>query len=174
MMVERNIEMPANSGQVRRVKAPEAAGEPHRTLKRKRGRGDAVRRTARMEHPLVERRVMGDEKFRPADHLLELRPQFSEGRLPFHILPGTPVEIGKIEILPRGFDEKRFFFDDHPLFDRDKPYGAGAIGSKIGSLKIDRDKSHILMTPQHARPETHLLVHHLPLSVRTFLNNEVE
>ena len=71
---------------------------------------------------------------------MQLRPQFPEGRLPGHHLPGDAVEIGEDKGLPGRPDEKMAALDDPAAFHPHQGHGAGAVRLVVGSFEIDGDK----------------------------------
>jgi hypothetical protein len=100
MVIQGDAEMTANVGESGGINSPQPAGKPHGTLKGNAGVRDTGSIAAGTEHPFIEYGIMRYENVHPAKHRLNRRPQFPEGGLGAHILPGDPVNIGKDEMPP--------------------------------------------------------------------------
>ena len=83
---------------------------------------------------------MGRQKIDPLQHGAETGPQFAEGGLVRHVLPGDAVEIGEDEPPARRFDQAVGALDDLVVFHPHQSQGAGTVPGIIGGFKVQGHK----------------------------------
>jgi len=143
MVIEGDAKMAADIREPGRVNIPEFPGLFHGTFEFHLRHGDPCMGAARFEHGPVEALVMGHDEIDLTKKRGNMAPQFSEGRLIFHLFPGDAMEIIKNKLFLWGPDEICSLVDYPAVFDFYKPQGAGAGALVIGSLEIYGKESHI-------------------------------
>ena len=140
MMGKRDVEMPADIGELRREQAPDRAGNFHRADERPGGPGQAVGPAARFHHPAVERCIVRREKINSAYRVGQERPELGEGGCFANIVPRQAVDVGKGEQPVRRPDQVMFAPDDAASLHDNEAYGTGTVGAKVRGLEIDGGK----------------------------------
>jgi len=140
MMLERDLEIPADIGQFRGIDAPDSACQSHRADERVGRPGQVVRFTAGVQHPPVERGIVSSKEIGACYQLPQGRPELNEGGRIADIVPRYAMEIGEDE-LPVGWPDQIVLppHDATTLHDH-KPDRAGAVRTKVRGLKIDGNK----------------------------------
>ena len=77
----------------------------------------------------------------------DLRPQFAEIGRAGNLLPGQPMDIGKGKFIGRRPNQPGLAFHDPSVLHHRDPQRTGAVGVRVGSLKVDRGEIQKFQNP---------------------------
>jgi hypothetical protein len=97
MRVQPKTEVSANVRKTGGADIPQSPGELHRADEANLRHTDLRRLAARFENPAVKPNIMGCDKLRAKEHVLNTGPQLFERRLFTNMFPGNTMYGGKEE-----------------------------------------------------------------------------
>lgn len=137
MMLQRNAQVVAYMGELRRGDLKNAAGQLYGTLKRLLRGPQPGLGAADVQNAFVEARVMGGKELGAFKERFDLGPKLSEGGCVLHVLPGQTVYLGENKSAARRPDKIMPAAHDLMTFHACEPYRTGGIPAVIGRLKIN-------------------------------------
>jgi len=150
VVIERESEPLRNDSESRRVDAERPPGHPNGALEPQSIRRDPRPSTARAEHALVERRVVGRHEVDPATHPRDDVPHVREPPGRRHVPPRDAVEVSELEPSRPRANEPVLAPHDAPLLDAHEANGTCAVRVAVGSLEVDRGERRPLLHEDEA------------------------
>jgi hypothetical protein len=142
MMVQRDLESPADVRERCGMDAPQPPRENHCTFEWNGWRLHAGRKATCTQNAPVEAGIMRHHKIGTCKHRFDGRPQLTESWLSPYVFPCNAVDIRENEIAPRWLDQMSCLLHNPPIMHEGESQCTGAVASVVRSFEIDRKKGH--------------------------------